>query len=237
MMSLRLALAATGAALVLAPTAAALAAAPSAFTMRGEAQSFENGRATKVPNTLHYQRGKIRLEMAAPVSAQGTAPFNVVLAQEGGSSITLLNASEKQAMKLEAKSLEDITENRSLQEISRFRLSSFGQTFRTRSRKVGAETVAGQPCTIYEQNGRDGHFKLWLADRIDLPLRFTYFDKGKPAFSYAASSITLTNTLPASSFNVPAGYEVLDLAEMMRDHGGPNRPTTGRPAPAATPRR
>lgn len=228
-MRLRLSMVALSGALALAPAGLALAAAPTAFTVRGEATSYEGSQVTRVPNTLHYNRGRIRLEMAAPVSAQGTAPFNVVLAQEGGDSITMLNAAEKEAMKLEAKSLEDVTDNRSLQEISRFRLSTLGQTVRSKGKKVGAEAVAGQPCTIYEQKQRDGVFKLWLADRLDLPLRFSYTDKGKPAFAYVAQSITLSNSLPASSFQVPAGYKVVDLAKLMNQgHERPGRTGTNR---------
>ena len=191
-------------------------AVPTSFTAVGEAQTWDHGKSTTVPNTLYYQRGKIRLEMAAPVSAEGVAPFNVVLAQEGGKTITLLNPKEKQAMKLEISNLDELAENQSLQKISQFKLSEFATTFKNQSTASGHETVAGEPCTIREHKGKDGHFKMWLADSHQIPFKFVYFDKGKPAFAWQVNRFTASASLPASSFAVPAGYETTDLSEMLK---------------------
>lgn len=195
-------------------------AAPSHFTAKGEAVSYTKGKATRVPNTLFYQQGRIRLEMASPVSADGATAFSVVIAQEGGKSITLLNPQQKQAMKLDAASLESFTENPSIQKISSFKLSEFGRTFRASAKRVGTETVAGHAATVYEQKGKDGHFKLSLSDQHDIPLRFTYMEAGKPAFTYAVTQLQLRSNLPAASFLVPKGYEVTDLAEMLKGMEG-----------------
>ena len=46
--------------------APAFAAAPAAFTSQGVAKSYNEGKVTTVPNTLYYDHGKIRLEMAHP---------------------------------------------------------------------------------------------------------------------------------------------------------------------------
>lgn len=198
-------------------------AVPQQFTSKGEAVSYQNGKATKVPNTLFFNKGQIRLEMASPVSADGQTAFSVVLAQDGGSSITLLNPQAKQAMKLDATSLQAVTDNPSLQKISSFKLSEFAKTFRAQSKKVGTEKVAGEPTTVFEQKGKDGHFRLWLSDRHDIPLRFTYFEAGKPAFSYEVKQLTLAVKLPAASFVVPQGYEVTDLAQMLEGLEAPHR--------------
>lgn len=213
---IRTALAATalGAGIGFAPSPAE--AAPTTFTAVGEAQTWDGGRSTTVPNTLHYQRGKIRLEMAAPVSAEGVAPFNVVLAQEGGKTITLLNPKEKQAMKLEVSTLDELAENRSLQKISQFKLSEFATTFKGQSKAIGHENIAGEACTVREYKGKDGHFKMWLANKHEVPFKFVYFEKGKPAFQWAVTRFTATSSLPASSFAVPAGYETTDLSEMLK---------------------
>ncbi|MFP5503672.1 MAG: hypothetical protein ACLGIN_14370, partial [Candidatus Sericytochromatia bacterium] len=130
-------------------------AIPQQFTSQGEAVSYQNGKATKVPNTLFFNKGQIRLEMASPVSADGQTAFSVVLAQDGGNSITLLNPEAKQAMKLDATSLQAVTDNPSLQKISSFKLSEFSKTFRAQSKKVGSEKVAGEPTTVFEQKGKD----------------------------------------------------------------------------------
>ena len=201
-------------------------AAPAQFTSKGVATSYQDGKAVQVPNTLYYNNGRIRLEMAPPATGDGTTAFSVVIAQEGGQSITLLNPTAKQAMKLDASSLQAVTDNPSLQKISTFKLAEFGKTFRAQSKKVGSETVAGQACTVLEQKGKDGHFRLWLSDKHEVPLKFVYFEAGKPAFNYQVSQFTLSANLPASSFTVPGGYEVTDLAEMlqgMEQHVAPKR--------------
>lgn len=207
--------AAVGMGASLALSAPAWAATPTEFTSKGVATSTQAGKTTSVPNTLYYDRGRIRLEMAQPVSADGTSAFSVVIAREGGDTITMLNPKEKQAMKLEAKSLEAVTDNPSLQKISSFKLSEFGKTFRAKSKTVGHAAVAGHPCTIFEQKGKDGHFKLWLSDKHDIPLKFVYFEGGKPAFDYQVSQLTLSANLPDASYLVPKGYEVTDLAQML----------------------
>lgn len=191
-------------------------ASPAEFTSKGVAKSYNEGKVTTVPNTLTYDHGKIRLDMASAVNAEGTGSFSVVLAQEGGNTIWMLSPKDKQAMKLDATSLQSMTDNPAVQKISTFKLSEFGKTFRAKSKKVGTATIAGQPCTIFEQNGKQGHFRLWLADRYEVPLKFTYFEGKKPAFDYEATAFTPSATLPASSYVVPKGYEVTDLAEALK---------------------
>lgn len=209
----------TASAVALTASAVAFAApafaAPSAFTSQGIAVSYQDGKATTVPNTLYYDQGKIRLVMDTPVSPESGSAFSVVLAHEGGNSITLLNTTQKQAMKLDASSLQAVTDNPSLQKISTFRLSEFGRTFRAHATTVGHDTVAGQPTTILDQRGKSGHFRMWLSDKYDIPLRFVYYEGAKPAFSYVVQHLSLSVNLPASAFEVPAGYQLTDITQVM----------------------
>ncbi|HEY9723066.1 MAG TPA: hypothetical protein V6D47_13740 [Oscillatoriaceae cyanobacterium] len=190
-------------------------ATPSEFTSQGLAVSYQDGKATNVPNTLYYDQGKIRLVMDTPVGANSSSAFSVVLAHEGGKTITLLNPTEKQAMMLDASSLESVTSNPSLQKISSFKLSEFGNTFRAHATNMGHDTVAGQPVTVLDHKGKDGHFRLWLSDKYDIPLRFEYFEGSKPAFSYVVQHLSLSVNLPASAFSVPSGYQVTDITQVM----------------------
>lgn len=191
-------------------------ATPRAFTAVGEAQTWTQGKAESVvPNTLHYQGGRIRLEMSAPISAEGVSPFNVVLAQEGGRVITMLNPAEKQAMKLEISSLNEFAENRSLQRISQFKIKEFTTTFVAQSKVVGQEAVAGEACTVREQRNKQGHVKVWLSKRYDLPFKFVYLEKNRPAFAWTMKRFTPSSNLGPAAFAVPPGYETIDLSEML----------------------
>lgn len=199
--------------LVFAPDAHAT---PNAFTAVGEAETWTQGKAERpVPNTLYYQGGRIRLEMAAPVSAEGVTPFNVVLAQEGGKVITLLNPAEKQAMKLQISSLNELAENRSLQRISQFQIKEFTTTFVAQSKVVGQASIAGEACTIREQRNKQGHVKVWLSNRYQLPFRFVYLESNRPAFAWTMKRFTPSSNLGPASFTVPPGYETVDLSEML----------------------
>lgn len=202
-------------ALTIFPAPSALAI-PSSFTAVGEAETWNQGKAERpVPNTLHYQGGRIRLEMAAPINAEGVSPFNVVLAQEGGKVITLLNPAEKQAMKLEMSSLNEFAENRSLQKISQFQIKDFTTTFVGQSKVVGQAAIAGEKCTIREQRNKQGHFKVWLSNRYQLPFRFIYLENDQPAFAWTVKKFTPASNLGPSSFAIPPGYETVDLSEML----------------------
>jgi hypothetical protein len=191
-------------------------ATPTHFTANGTATTYSEGHTEKVPNTLYFNNGKIRLEMAPPLSGDSGSAFSVVLAHEGGTSIVMLNPHTHQAMRLSASSLQSISDNPALQKIASFRLSEFGGAFKAQSHKVGSETIAGQACTVYDHKDKHGHLQLCLGNQTDLPMRFTYYTGAKPAFSYQMDHLSLSNALPASSFQVPGGYQMTDLTEMLR---------------------
>ncbi|GEM_PF-3884881 len=200
-------------------------AVPETFTLVGEAVSYQlDGSKTQVPNKLYYQRGLIRLEMSPPQNADGASAFTVVIAKDGGKMLTLLNVEDKQAMKVEATSMNDIVDNKSLQKLSTFSLKGFADSARATGTRVGRETVAGLVCNIWEHRAKDGHFKVWLSTVHDIPLRMTYFDKNKPTFSYTANQFSTQSALPVSAFSVPSGYETTDLSELMKEAGGLQAP-------------
>lgn len=205
----------------LAMLAAPAFAAPAAFTSKGVATTIQDGKSVQVPNTLYYDKGRIRLEMSPPGSANpdGGPVFSVVLAREGSDTITLLNPTDKQAMLIHASTVQAVTENPSLAKLSAFNLSEFGRTFRSQGKKVGAESVAGEPCTVLEQKGQDGHFRLWLSDKHEVPLKFVYLEGGKPAFDYEVKQFSTSGGLGEGAFVVPSGYETIDMSEMMKGAG------------------
>jgi hypothetical protein len=195
--------------------AAPVQAIPNAFTAKGEGQTFQGGKPDRpMATTIHYAGGKLRIEMAAPVSAEGGPQFNVILAQEGVKAVTLLNPAEKTAMKMDLRAAGSAGDQ-SLDFTTHFQVRDYATTFRARSKVIGHEVVAGEPCTVREQRGKDGHVKVWLSDRHEVPFRVTYLDRNKAAYTWTMKQFTPGSTLPASAFSVPAGYETVDLSEMM----------------------
>lgn len=194
----------------------AFAAVPAEFTSKGIATAYSDGKAARIPNTLYYSHGRIRLEMQPPDAGEAGSVFSVVLARDGGDTITMLNPTEKQAMSIPATSVEAVTENPALQKISTFKLSEFGATFRTQGKKVGTGAVAGEPCTIMEQTGKNGHFKLWLSDKYEIPLKFVYFEGDHPAFGYEVMAFAPKSYAGEGAFSVPGNYQTMDLNGLVR---------------------
>jgi hypothetical protein len=208
--------------------APALADAPAEFTSIGVAHSFQDGQTAEIPNTLHYSHGRVRLEMKPPAVASDQTVFPIVLAHDGGDVITVLNPGEKQAMAINASTIEQVTSNPALQKISNFKLNDVGKTFRSASKKVGAEAIAGQPCTVFDQQSAGGRFRMWLSDKFDIPLKFAYFEgaKGseKLAFDYEVLRFQPKSAVADSAYEVPGNYTLIDLSEMTRGGGAFSAP-------------
>lgn len=200
----------------LAVLAGPVEAFPSSFTAKGEGQTFQAGKPERpVATTVNYQGGRIRFEMAAPVNAQGGPQFNIILAREGDRTVILLNPAEKTAMKMDTRTAGG-EGGQAFDFTTHFQVKEYATTFRSRSKVIGREAIAGEPCTIREHRGKDGHIKVWLSDRHEVPFRITLLDQEKAAYTWTMKQFTPGSTLPASAFAVPAGYETVDLSEMMK---------------------
>lgn len=218
----RIRLFALGAGAVLAVAAPAMAAVPAQFTAKGVATSLVEGQRTVVENTIYYRNGRIRLEMAKPMGSEGTGDFSIVLGQEGVKAVTLLNPKEKQAMKLDAGSLEELGENPAMKQLGRLELSRIAPEIKKRAKRVGTESVAGQPTTIYEAVERRGRVRMWLSNAYDLPFKAVAYDaKGKQSFTYEIKRFQTNAGLPDSAFKVPSGFAVTDLSELLLEIGSP----------------
>lgn len=192
------------------------AATPQAFALEGFATTAEGG-GVRAPGVLRYDRGRIRFELNAPAMANGGVPFGVVLAQEGGSTMTLLSAQSRQAIRLPASNLGAITGNASLQRVTQFKLSEFGNAMNGRAQAVGREAVAGHPTTCLEQRGHDGGvLRTWVADDLKLPLKFTYHQGSQMAWAWTTQRVTTGSSgAGPEAFQVPAGYASIELDTLL----------------------
>jgi outer membrane lipoprotein-sorting protein len=81
----------------------------------------------------------------------------------------------------------------------------------TTCKKVGAETVNGRSCDKWELTGQHGKKTLWIDQKLHFPIRTVSDD---------STTLEMTNikegTQPASLFQVPAGYQKMDMGGMMR---------------------
>jgi hypothetical protein len=77
-------------------------------------------------------------------------------------------------------------------------------------KKVGTETVNGRACDKWEFTG-DGKHTAWIDQKLHIPVKTVSSD---------GATMELTNikegAQPASLFEIPAGYQKMDMGGMMR---------------------
>lgn len=92
---------------------------------------------------------------------------------------------------------------------------------------VGAESILGYLCDIWSMNqeiqvAQDGTkekatVKIWLSNKLSIPLKMEVTSPKKGNFiSMKAKSLKTDVKLPDSLFEVPSGYQVIDMNEMMK---------------------
>ncbi|MBC7475724.1 MAG: DUF4412 domain-containing protein [Candidatus Sericytochromatia bacterium] len=90
---------------------------------------------------------------------------------------------------------------------------------------VGAETILGYLCDIWQmkqdipmQGGakESATVKIWLAHKISIPLRMLINSPTRGEIvSIRAKDIKTGVNIPASTFEIPSGYTVSDVAQLM----------------------
>lgn len=92
---------------------------------------------------------------------------------------------------------------------------------------VGAESILGYLCDIWSMNqeitvSQDGTkekavVKIWLSNKLSIPLKMEVNSPKKGNFiTMKAKSLRTDVKLAASLFEVPSGYQVIDMNEMMK---------------------
>ena len=78
-------------------------------------------------------------------------------------------------------------------------------------KKVGTETVNGRSCDKWEFTSEHGKYTVWVDQKLHFPVKSVYSD---------GTTHELTNikegAQPASLFQVPAGYQKMNMGGMMR---------------------
>ena len=89
--------------------------------------------------------------------------------------------------------------------------------YRTKGKKVGAETVDGHPCEIWEYTDEHGaHGRYWLAqDLKNFPIKAVVESAGSK-ITYHNTDIQIPATISDSMLAVPSNVRFQDMSEMMK---------------------
>lgn len=93
---------------------------------------------------------------------------------------------------------------------------------------LGPESVDGQPSERYQVLALGRDWQIWQSPRLRFPVKFS---SGKTVF--VNEEIKVGGNFPGETFAVPAGVELHDLDELVREH---ERRSPGPPAGWETPR-
>lgn len=91
------------------------------------------------------------------------------------------------------------------------------ETVRTKGKKVGAETIDGHPCEIWDYDGGEGdRGKYWLAtDLKNFPVKIiTETPRGKT--TYHNTDIQIPGSVSDDMFALPKDITFRDMSEMMQ---------------------
>ncbi|AQS57663.1 LolA family protein [Desulforamulus ferrireducens] len=80
---------------------------------------------------------------------------------------------------------------------------------------VGEEKVNGYDCKAVEVTSSEGLVKMWVSKEYGIPVRIESVSEGKPA-TIDFTDIKL-DELPDSEFALPAGVQVIDMQDMMKN--------------------
>ncbi len=91
---------------------------------------------------------------------------------------------------------------------------------RYQAHRVGAETIDGHPCDVYEWTTPEGTSRVWIWTEQKLPIRVEVKDpQGRMVISII-SDVQLEVPAPASLFELPPGVSVMDTDSLMQNVQG-----------------
>lgn len=87
---------------------------------------------------------------------------------------------------------------------------------------VGKEKIDGKNCLVYEVSDGDGKSKMWVWEDYGMPLRIEMESEGeKIIIEYRNVKI---GKIDADMFKLPAGTQIMDMANMSEMYGMPAMP-------------
>jgi hypothetical protein len=167
------------------------------MTIQAQGQTFTMRR------TVDHE--KTRMDM----KAEGMEVTQIQLGDEAGTSYLIMK-DQKQVMKQTRKGLESMTEGHKLEELNTAGPEPIlGKPEASQIESLGTDTIDGQPAIKYRVHYGEDSGLMWVGAGNNLPVRmeaqgsiveFKNYDFSPP---------------PRSAFEIPKGYQVMDMDEMI----------------------
>ncbi|MEB3299149.1 MAG: hypothetical protein VKO21_06655 [Candidatus Sericytochromatia bacterium] len=187
------------------PAVATAATAPKSFVASGVLENRIEGERDEQKIVLSFHQGSLRVEATGKDGGQ-----TVFVVRKGDRDIAMLDPAQKVVVRLTAAAMKQPGTPTGLGFDQLLDPEGFRRTLMKEGRKVGpGERLAGEATTVWTRAVKDGTARIWLSDRLQLPLRVDG-TSGKDGFRLDIRRIDLTPKFTSDTFNPhPRGYQEL----------------------------
>ena len=206
--------------------------APQNMQLKTESTLNTNGQKVIVNSTVWYGANKVRMENE--IQPTKGVPSNLgkstIIYDSLKKTVYMMMPQNKTAIKADSETLNKLQNQGSVGNINTQLITNPGE-IRNEIKKqggkmIGAETVLGYLCDIWQMNSQipldqngtkeDATVKIWLANKLSVPLKMEIISKKRgKVVGIIAKEVKTGMNIPNSTFEVPAGYQINDVQQMM----------------------
>lgn len=208
-------------------------AAPQNMQLKTESVLNANGQKVVVNSTIWYGGSKVRMEneIAPTQGIPANLGKSTMIYDSAQKVVYMMMPQNKTAIKADSNTLAKMQGQGGVGNVNTQLLANpseiRNELKKQGAKMVGAETVLGYLCDIYQMNTElpinqtgakeKATVKMWLANKLSVPLKMeiTTPQRGK-VVSINAKQINTGINIPASTFQVPSGYKITDVQQMMQ---------------------
>lgn len=209
------------------------AATPQNMQLKTESVLNANGQRVVVNSTVWYGGSKVRMEneIAPTKGVPANLGKSTIIYDSSQKVVYMMMPQNKTAIKADSETLNKLQQGQGGTGNINTQLLTNPSEIRTEIKKqggkmIGAETVLGYLCDIWQMNTQipvnqsgvkeDATVKIWLANKLSVPLRMEVISKQRgKVVTINAKEVNTNINIPSSTFEVPAGYQINDVQQMM----------------------
>jgi len=177
--------------------------APKSFVATGTLENRLDGEREEQAIVLAFHQGSLRVEATGKDGAR-----TVFVVRKGDREVAMLDPAQKVVVKLSPAAMRQPGTPTGLGFDQLLDPEGFRRALLKEGRKVGpGETLAGEATTIWTRSVKDGQARIWLSDRLQLPMRVDG-SSGRDGFRLDIRRIDMAPKFNADTFNpMPKGYQ------------------------------
>ncbi len=206
--------------------------APKNMQLKTESTLNTNGQKIVVNSTVWYGGSKVRMEneIAPTKGIPANLGKSTIIYDSQNKVVYMMMPQNKTAIKADSETLNKLQGQGGASNLNTQLITNPGE-IRNEIKKqggkmVGAETVLGYLCDIWQMNSEipldqtgkkeNATVKIWIANKLSVPLKMEIISKQRgKVVGIIAKEVKTDVNIPSSTFEVPSGYQINDVQQMM----------------------